>query len=62
MVMNVTTSKCQVSSKGPTYKVDNIVGGVPTRGLLDHGAHMTLTRQELLPKVREKLQGAVSFS
>ena len=44
-----------MSSRGPTYKVDIIVGGVPTRGLLDHGAQVTLAREELLPMIREKL-------
>ena len=44
-----------LSSKGPVYNVDIIVGGVPTRGLLDHGAQVTLVRQQLLPRVRETL-------
>ena len=52
-VVDATTGKCQVSSKGPTYNV-NIIVGVPARGLLDHGAQVTLARQELLPKVRER--------
>ena len=60
--MDATTGKCLVSSEGPIYKVDIIVGGVPTRSLLDHGAQVTLARQELLPKVREKLEGAISCS
>ena len=53
--MDATVGKCQVSSRGPTYKVDIIVGSVPTRGLLDHGAQVTLARKELLPMIREKL-------
>jgi len=51
--MNAAASKNQVSSKEPTYKVDLIIGGVPTRGLLDHGAQVTLARKELLPMIRE---------
>jgi len=54
-VMNATASESQVSSKGPTYKVDIIIGGVPTRGLLGHGAQVTLARKELPPMIREKL-------
>ena len=29
-IMDATAGRCQVSSKGPTYKIDIIVGGVPT--------------------------------
>jgi len=36
-VTNAAASESQVSSKGPTYKVDIIVGGVLTRGLLSPG-------------------------
>jgi len=53
-VMNATASDNQVSSKGPTHKVDIIIGGVPTRGLLNHGAQVILARNELLPMIREK--------
>jgi len=54
-IMDVTASKCQVSSKGPTYKVNIIVDSVPIRGLLDHGAQVTLVRKELLSMIRKKL-------
>jgi len=60
--MYATTGKCQVSSKRPTYKVDIIIVCIPTRGLFDHGAQVTLARQELLPKVRERLERAILCS
>ena len=60
-ILGVTNEKCQVSSKEPVYKVDIIVGGVPTRGLLDHGAQVTLVRQQLLPRVRETSGSNVMF-
>jgi len=36
-----------VSSKGPTYNVDIIVGDVPTRGLLNHRAQVTFGKQRV---------------
>jgi len=60
--MDVTASKCQVSSKGPTYKVDIIVGGVQQEVNWTMESQVTLVRKELLPLIREKLQGTISFS
>ena len=52
--MNVSAGKCQVSTRGPTCKVDIIVVCVPAGGWLDQGAQVTLTRKELLPMVQEE--------
>jgi len=43
----------QVATRGPTYKVDLTVDGVCTRGLLDHGAQVSLVRKELLPVIKD---------
>jgi len=49
--MDITASKCQVSSKGQ----GGSYSGVSTRGLLDDGAKVTLVWKELMPMIREKL-------
>ena len=46
--------ECQVGVKGPTYKVDLVVGGIRTRGLLDYGVQVSLAWKELLPLIKEK--------
>ena len=43
-----------VSRKGPTYQVKVEVEGVGTMALLDHGAQVSLVREQLLPHIREK--------
>ena len=40
----------QHEEEGPTYKVDISVERVQTRGLLDHGAQVSLIRKESLPR------------
>ena len=40
--------------RGPSYKVVAEVDGVKTKALIDHGAQISLVRQELLPIIRQK--------
>ena len=40
--------------RGPTHKVLLEVDGVESRALIDHGAQISLVRQELLPIIRQK--------
>jgi len=47
------TTEQTCTKRGPTYKVDLVIGGVKTRGFLDHGAQVSLVRKELLPAIRE---------
>ena len=62
-ILAVTTEEeaCQLKladktlpRRGPTYKVVVEVDGIKTKALLDHGAQVSLLRQELLPMIRQK--------
>ena len=53
-VTESSLSECRVGVKGPTCKVDLVVGGICTRGLLDYGTQVLLARKELLPLIKEK--------
>ena len=60
-ILAVTTEKetCQstdgtLPQRGPTYKVVVEVDGIRTKALLDHGAQVSLVRQELLPMIQQK--------
>ena len=43
-----------VPRRGPTYKVVAEVDGIRTKAFLDHGAQVSLVRQELLPMIQQK--------
>ena len=43
----------QLVARGPTYKEDLTVDGIPTRGLMDHGAQVSLVCKELLATIKE---------
>ena len=58
-VVEPPSHECQAGVKGPTYKVDFIVGGIRTRGLFDYGAQVLLARKELLPLIKEKKDWSV---
>ena len=50
---NIHSATGTLPKQGLTYKVV-IVDGVKTRALIDHGAHISIVRQKLLPIIREK--------
>ena len=46
---NIQSATGTLPRRGPTYKVVLEVDGVKTRALIDHGAQISIVRQELLP-------------
>ena len=51
---NIHSATGTLPKQGLTYKVVIEVDGVKTRALIDHGAHISIVRQKLLPIIREK--------
>jgi len=45
---------------GSVYKVDVIIGGVPTRAFVDSGSQVCIVREQLLPYIKEKQNWSVS--
>ena len=58
--VNKSYTCCNTNVVGSVYKVDVIVGGIPTRAFIDSGSQVCIVRKQLLPYIKEKQNWSVS--
>ena len=55
-----STTCCNTNVVGSVYKVDVIVGSIPTKAFVDSGSQVCIVRKQLLPYIKEKQNCSVS--
>jgi len=61
LLVSKSITFCDTTVVGSVYKVDVIIGGVPTRALVDSGSQVCNVREQLLPYIKEKQNWSVSY-
>ena len=57
-----STTCCNTNVVGSVYKVDVIVGSIPTKAFIDSGSQVCIVRKQLLPYIKEKQNWSVSIT